>query len=270
MPAKKAQTKIEIIYHDDDILVINKPASLSVTRDRTGAAELRDVLSRQLGPQTAGELRLVHRLDKDTSGVMILARNLTTQSLFSGYFARRMVKKTYLAFVAGVLTAGKDTIDVPLAPRGASSALMCVATKKGKQAVTNWRLLADFGSIALLAVSPLTGRTHQIRVHLASVGLPLAIDTMYGAAQPLFLSDFKLDYRLAKGQTEKPLIDRLTLHAYQIQLLQPQPHRPDCFIAPLDKEFTACLKMLTKHNPKGLEAFTDLTDFSKILNTHRL
>ena len=270
MPAKKAQTKIEIIYHDDDILVINKPAGLSVTKDRTGAVELRDVLSRQLGPQTAGRLRLVHRLDKGTSGVMILARNLTAQSLFSGYFAKRRVTKTYLALVAGLLTAGKGTIDAPLAPRGTNSAFMCVASKEGKQAVTNWRLLADFGSIALLAVSPLTGRTHQIRVHLESLGLPLAIDPIYGSARPLFLSDFKPNYRLAKGQTEKPLIDQLTLHAYQIQLLQPQPDRPDCFIASLAKKFTACLKLLTNHTPKGLDAFTDHADFSKILNTHKL
>jgi len=176
---------------------------------------------------------------------------------------------------------------------------MCIAAKKGKEAVTDWELLADFGIAALLGVSPLTGRTHQIRVHLSSIGLPLLIDPLYGNGRPLFLSDFKTNYRLTKGQTEKPLMERLTLHAYQLEL-PPLCHseqseeshlsshseaKPknlnhesqatsdesrNCFIASLDKRFTACLKMLTKHNPKGPDAFIKPDNFSKIINTQRL
>ena len=147
---------------------------------------------------------------------------------------------------------------------------MCIAAKKGKEAVTDWELLADFGAIALLAVSPFTGRTHQIRLHLPSIGLALAIDPLYGSSSPLFLSDFKTNYRLAKGQAEKPLMERLTLHAYQIQLTRLKPSSPDCFIAGLDKKFTACLKMLTKHNPRGPDAFINPDNFSKIINIQRL
>ena len=87
------RTRIEIIYQDDDALVINKPPGVSVTYDRSGAANLIDILARQLGAQVSSKLRLVHRLDKDTSGVMILARNAEAQSLFSGYFAKKQVKK---------------------------------------------------------------------------------------------------------------------------------------------------------------------------------
>jgi len=281
---KMRKTKIEIIYADDDIIVINKPSGVSVTKDRTGAPQLVDMLSEQLGPQISSELRLVHRLDKDTSGVMILARNKETQSKFSSYFEKKLIKKTYLAIVTGPLPGRQGTIDAPLAQSRKKPGLMCITRKKGKEAVTDWKLLADFGLIALLAVNPLTGRTHQIRVHLPNIGLPLTIDPLYGNRRPLFLSDFKPDYRLGKGQIEKPLIDRLTLHAYQIEFPKPssvipaqagihpnaKASRPDCFIARLDKKLTATLKMLTKHNPKGLDAFTDPDNFSKILDTQQL
>ncbi len=264
------KNKIETVYQDNDIIVINKPTGLSVTKDRTGTAQLTDILAEQLGPQITSELRLVHRLDKDTSGVMILARNKQTQSTLSSFFERKLVKKTYLAIVTCVVPSPNGTINAPLARNRKNPALMCVAGRKGKEAVTEWKLLADFGTIALLAVSPLTGRTHQIRVHLPHIGLPLAIDPLYGSSQPLFLSDFKPDYRLGKNQTEKPLIDRLTLHAYQIELPGTQSNCPDYFTARLDKKFTATIKMLTKHNPKGLDAFLNPDDFSTIINTQRL
>lgn len=218
---------------------------------------------------------------------MILARNKETQSKFSSYFEKRFIKKTYLTIVTGALPGRQGTINAPLAQSRKKPGLMCITRKKGKEAITDWKLLADFGLIALLAVNPLTGRTHQIRVHLPNIGLPLAIDPLYGNSRPLFLSDFKPDYRLAKDQIEKPLIDRLTLHAYQIEIIKapdemslpPTCHferseeshyRPDCFIAGLDKKFAAAIKMLTKHNPDGLDAFTTPDNFSKIINTRRL
>ena len=276
-----SKTKVEIIYQDDDIIVINKPAGVSVTKDRTGQAQLTDILAGQLTSAVCSQLRLVHRLDKDTSGVMLLAKNVEAQTKFTTYFEKRDVKKTYLAIVTGFVPAPQGTIDAPLTRDPKNPALMCIARKNGKAAVTNWQLLADFGSVALLAVHPLTGRTHQIRVHLPSIALPLAIDPLYGSSRPIFLSDFKSNYRLAKDQTEKPLIERLTLHAYQLSLrAEPEAQSrnlidnssncPDCFIAKLDKKFAACLKMLTKYNSKGLNAFLDPGDFSKILNGDKL
>src|SRR4030042_414632 len=101
-----SKAKVEIIYEDDDIIVINKPAGVSVTKDRTGAAQLKDLLGAQL--------RLVHRLDKDTSGVMLLAKNVKAQTEFTAYFEKRHVQKTYLALVAGFVPATPGTIDAPL------------------------------------------------------------------------------------------------------------------------------------------------------------
>ncbi len=266
MPRKK----VEIIYADVDIIVVNKPAGVSVTKDRSGAQQLVDILSEQLSPQVSSKLRLVHRLDKDTSGAMILARKKQMQSRFSSCFEKRLIKKTYLALVTGPVSAPEGTIDARLAPDSRNPNLMRVARKKGKEAITEWKLLADFGSTALLAVHPLTGRTHQIRVHLPSIGLPLAIDPLYGSKRALFLSDFKPDYRLAQGRTERPLVDRLTLHAYQIELSESQPDKPSCFVAGLDKKLAATIKMLTKHNSKGLDAFSNPDNFTNIIETQRL
>jgi 23S rRNA pseudouridine1911/1915/1917 synthase len=246
---------IEIIYQDSDILVVNKPSGLSVTKDRSHYEELLPTLREQLKLSDKDKLLLVHRLDKETSGVMMLAKNTAAQRLFTNYFSKGGIKKTYLAIISGAVTSEEGTIDAPIGNDKKDPRRMCIdLTKKGRKAITNWRLLADFGGAALLAVSPVTGRTHQIRVHLPSAGMPMAIDPLYGNREGLMLSRFKADYHLGKWQEEKPLIDRLTLHAYQLELPSEEA-RPAVFVAKLDKHFAATLKMLAKHNARGLEAF---------------
>lgn len=262
-----AKTDIEIIYEDSNILVINKPSGISVTKDRSGQESLLHILQKQLCNRPA-DLRLVHRLDKDASGVMLLAKNVTAQTILTTCFSERLVRKTYLAFVRGAPRDKYGLVQVPLAVSEKNPRLMTIDPRKGKDAVTEWKLLADFGAVALLAVFPLTGRTHQIRIHLQSIGLPLAVDPLYGSKAALFLSEFKADYRLGKSQIEKPLIDRLTLHSYQLEFKPVSPgsaglNAPKHFVARLDKKFAAAIKMLTKHNPNGRAAFSEpdiLTD----------
>jgi RluA family pseudouridine synthase len=266
MDKSAAKHEIEIIYEDAEIVVINKPSGLSATRDRRDQ-ELMPILQEQLGQA----LLLIHRLDKDTSGVMILAKNTDAQRKFSGYFSKNRVKKTYLAFVRGA-SSDYGTIDAPIGPDHKNVRMMRIDySKHGKKAVTNWRLIADFGGLALVAVQPVTGRTHQIRVHMPASGMPLAVDPLYGTGEGLMLSEFKPNYHLGKHQEERPLIERLTLHAYQLELLDPQPEgRPNVFVASMDKKFAAAFKMLTKHNPHHFEAFRNQADFQALLDAKPL
>ncbi|MBW8035478.1 MAG: RluA family pseudouridine synthase [Planctomycetes bacterium] len=260
-PAKK----IEIIHQDENIVVVNKPSGISVTKDRSGNPDLIPVLAKQL-PDVA-KLLLVHRLDKDTSGVMILAKNTETQSLYSSGFEKRLFKKTYLALVNGAMIHNSGCIKTPISRSRKNPKVMVADPKHGKPAITDWKLLADFGMIALLAVSPVTGRTHQIRIHMSNVHMPLAIDPLYSSTRPILLSDFKAKYKVRRGREEKPLIERLTLHAYQIEVPDEGGLQAGRYIAPLDKKFAATIKMLTKHNAEGEEAFLDPAFFDAIIKS---
>ena len=245
--------EIEIIHDGQEVLVINKPPGISVTADRTGEDDIVTILRRQL--EGGSELRLVHRLDKFVSGVMILAKSRAMQSQLSSGFAKRLVKKQYLALVSGYVSSREGTIDVPIARSRKDGRMMCVDRRGGKEAVTRWRLLADFGGVAFLLVEPVTGRTHQIRIHLAHKQMPLAIDPLYGSSKALMLSDFKVDYRAKLSQEEPSLIDRLTLHAYELGI--PLGGEQVVYRVKPERKFTAAIKMLAKHGPMGGKAFVE-------------
>lgn len=252
---------IDIIYRDDDIIVINKPVGISVTKDRTGSANILELLEKQLN---LSDLRLVHRLDKQTSGVMMITRNIETQRIISGLFAKQLVSKVYLALVDGYVPADKGRVKMPIGT-SKEQGKMRIDPRKGKPAETYWQRLADFGNLSLLAVRPITGRTHQIRVHLTSRGMPLAIDPLYASPKPIMLSDHKRGYRSPKGGQEAPLVERMTLHAYQLDLPDEAMLKQRHFAAALDKKFAATIKMLAKHNPKGRESFANLNYLDMIL-----
>jgi RluA family pseudouridine synthase len=255
--------KIEIIYEDENLIAINKPDGVSVTKDRAGKPDILELLGKQRGGDE--KLRLIHRLDKGTSGIMLLAKTLQAQSLFSSGFEKRLFKKTYLALVSGYVSSPKGRIKAPIARSLRDVKQMCISAKRGKEAITDFRLLAEFGIVSLIAAMPVTGRTHQIRVHCANRNMPLAIDPVYGGKRPIMLSDYKAGYGLTRGKIEKPLIERLTLHAYQLELPKTDLTEPMTLVAKPEKKFAATIKMLTKHNPDGPEAFLDYTDFERIV-----
>lgn len=265
-----AKNDIHILFENEQVLLINKPTGVSVTADRSGAASILQLLTGQMA--LAEPLRLVHRLDKETSGILLIAKNKSAQSRYSRLFARREVQKMYLAIVNGPLAHSSGNIKDPIARSKRNPQAMHVHPRLGKKAQTAWKQLADFGTISLVAAQPVTGRTHQIRIHFAHRGMPLCIDSVYGSCKPLMLSTFKTVYRPKPDRDEPPMIDRLTLHAYQLTI----PIGPESseilrtFVAPLDKKFASVIKLLNKHTAAIAGGFEDNRDLEAILNSEPL
>ncbi|HSQ94742.1 MAG TPA: RNA pseudouridine synthase [Croceibacterium sp.] len=175
---------IPILFEDGESLVIDKPGGLPIERPRAGGASLEDRLDElKLGFQR--QPVPVHRIDTDTSGCLLLARNPKALKRFSRAFEERQVGKRYLGILAGVPLEKEGTVELALSKiSSAEKGWRMIPAKKGKPSVTHWRVIAEHGGRALVEFRPETGRTHQIRVHAASgIGIPLFGDPVYGDGQ---------------------------------------------------------------------------------------
>jgi 23S rRNA pseudouridine955/2504/2580 synthase/23S rRNA pseudouridine1911/1915/1917 synthase len=236
-------------------VAIVKPAGLATIPGRAEVDSVLERLARQLGLPCSGtvdpRVRVVHRLDKDTSGALVFAKHADAQRHLSHQFQNNLVEKEYLALIAGRTLESQGEIDAPLTRHLANPQRMTIARHGGRPARTLWKVEETFRGYALLRVFPKTGKTHQIRVHLKHAGLPLAIDPFYHPGRPgepdgIFLSSFKRGYRPASGEREKPLIDRLTLHAHRLTF-RDRSDAPVALEAQLPKDFRAVLNMLRKY-----------------------
>jgi len=244
---KIVEEPIGVLFEDESVIAVDKPAGVSVVPER-GTAEWPFMGMLLYHAQTCDlcrgvRFRIVHRLDRDTSGVVVLAKTLEAGRKLSEAFAMGNVAKRYQAIVRAEPPEESGIIDAPIAPLKRGKALMAVA-KDGKPSVTEWCVAERFRGYALLDVFPRTGRTHQIRVHLSYASMPLAVEPMYGGADELFLSAVKEGYK--RSGPETPLIERLTLHCAEIGFVHPVTGDNVEVKAPLPDDLQRTLKALRK------------------------
>lgn len=234
--------KPQVIYEDDAVLVVDKPPFLLTVPDRYAPEKTN--LYRMM-QERYGRVFVVHRLDKETSGILVMARSEQAHRHLSVQFERREVKKAYLAIVEGRMHYEKGMIDKPLLPIN-SKPVRVVVSAKGKPAKTRYEVVEYIGSYTLVRAWILTGRMHQVRVHFQALGYPLVVDPLYGRREAFFLSEVKRHYQLGKDQQERPLLARSALHAEQLSFIHPATGQPLTFQVPLPKDMGAVVKQLRK------------------------
>lgn len=236
-------TTFSTLHADDHLLVVSKPAGLLTIPDRSGNQHsLLALLQRQYG-----HVLTVHRLDRETSGVICFARNEAAHRHLSMQFEHHQTDKFYLALLDGVLHHDEGEIDKPIGEHHSIPGKMAISSS-GKPSLTFYRAVERFRRFTLAEAQLKTGRTHQVRVHFQSIGYPLAVDALYGRRSGFFLSEIKgKAYKSGKySEEERPLMDRTSLHAYRLRLNHPVTGERMEFKAELPKDFQAVLTQLRK------------------------
>jgi len=233
---------ISVLFSDDALLVVDKPAGTLSIPDRYDP-EL--PVAQSMLREEWGNLFVVHRLDKDTSGVLVYARNVDAHRALSESFERRSVAKVYQALVRGAPEWDETVCELPLRPDGDKLHRTVVDAQHGKSSATSFKVLERYKDCALVEARPSSGRTHQIRVHLASFGHPCLCDPIYGDGKPLMLSKLKKRW---KGDPfdERPLLARSALHALCASFPHPVSGEIMTFEAPLPKDMRAAIAQLDK------------------------
>jgi len=235
--------KPEIIFQDNDLVVLNKPAGMLSIPDRFNQ-NIPNLVSWL--DKSGIAVIPVHRIDKFTSGVIVFAKNPEAHRVLSLDFEARQVDKYYTAICDGRFLSERGEINAPLAESTITRGKMIVH-KRGKASLSQYEVLEQFNRFALVEVKILTGRMHQVRVHLAHIGHPLAADPLYGKRESLFLSEIKTKrFHLSKYAEEQPFLTRQPLHAARIRFNHPSTGNSVEFKAELPKDLIAVLNQLRK------------------------
>lgn len=242
-PKKKFYRFEELIIHEDDrIIVVNKPSGVASLSDRED-----EVNMFRLAKKYDESLKPCHRLDKQTTGVMLFAKGAEMYREISILFTNREITKHYIALVHGVHTYEDLEIDLPIATTSKGRAR--IDTSEGKESITIVSTAELFKDFSLMDCHPLTGRMHQIRIHLSAHGMPLVGDTEYGG-KDIFLSDLKRNFKANRKLDEPPINEGFFLHARGISFVVPGDEQESMFIAELPKKFETALKLLRRYNAR--------------------
>ena len=252
------QIPLEVLYEDDDMLAINKQADLIVhpTRGNRGGTLVNALVyySNSLS-QVNGQFRpgIVHRLDRNTTGVIVVAKTDTAHWRLAHQFENRKVRKVYLAVVHGTMDLDADVIEIPLGRHPYIREKYTARPETGKTAVTRYELQRQYQGYALLRLMPHTGRTHQLRVHMSLIKHPVVADTMYGGKTMTLLqlaNGMELPGPTEPGGKLKehdPVINRQALHAAELYLLHPISGKEICLKALLPKDLQLLIDLLERY-----------------------
>lgn len=250
-PGTEEFWEVPVVYEDANLLAINKPARLLSSPDRYDANRpnlmklLHDGIAQQkpwARERGLTYLANAHRLDFETTGVLLLAKDKPTLVKLANLFGSEKPLKTYVALVHGTPEQDTFDVDVPIGPHPRVLGLMAANPKSGKKSKTHFEVITKWRGYTLLKCQPLTGRTHQIRVHLRWVQLPIVGDEQYRGA-PLLLSQIKRSFRLGPGKVERPLISSVALHAEELTI----PHPVTNEILTIKAEWPKDLRVATKY-----------------------
>jgi 23S rRNA pseudouridine1911/1915/1917 synthase len=232
---------LNIVFENDEFVVIDKPSGLLSIPDREGD----EVSLKRILKEKYGDIFTVHRLDKETSGLIVFAKNEETHKFLSQAFEERSVEKYYTGIVKGTVYEKEKTIDAPIAQNTVKKTQMIVH-KRGKESVTDYKVIEELGRFTLLEFRIHTGRTHQIRVHMQYAGHPIVCDKLYGDGEPVLLSSVKKNYNLSRNELEeRPLLNRLALHAHRLRFTNANGNDFE-FAAELPKDMKAVIQQLRK------------------------
>lgn len=246
-PRKAAE--VTLIHEDEDFVAVNKPAGVSTVSERWDPDKkcLIDLVWDlwKSADSEAPRPHVVHRLDKDTTGVILFARHGEAQTELRKQFMERTTQKTYHTLVEGLPepARGNLTFHVEENPGKPGTMRIC---RQGKECESAFDLLRAYDHHSWVEVRPRTGRTHQVRLTMAQLGSPCCSDPVYGSGDPLLLSRYKRSYKPGRGETERPLLSRLGLHASKIIIRHPRSGESTEIEAPLPKDLRASLRQLDR------------------------
>jgi 23S rRNA pseudouridine955/2504/2580 synthase len=229
-----------ILFENDNIIVVNKPPFLSTLDEREGG----EINILRLAKNYAHDAQICHRLDKETSGALMIAKNPETYRFISMQFEHRQVKKIYHAIIEGTHSLENLSVNLPILNMGNKN--VTINKQEGKPSETIFNSLHYYKHYTLVECRPVTGRMHQIRIHLATQHASIAGDELYGG-KPVYLSAIKRGYHLGKDQEEQPVMKRFALHARQLTLHIDEKTEMT-FEAPYPKDFATLLKLLDRYD----------------------
>ncbi len=238
---KHSKIKFEdiVLFEDEDYVLVNKPPFLSTLEDRNEKVNLL-----RLARTYIADAQVCHRLDKDTSGVLAIAKNPEAYRHLSIQFEKRQVVKLYHAVIDGVHQFEETLVDQPILKQ--DDGIAKISKREGKPAQTYFTSVKSYRHHTLIACKPVTGRMHQIRLHLSVLGAPITGDELYGG-KPFFLSHVKRNFNLKKETEEQPLMKRMALHAFSLEF---KNRSDDVQIveAPYPKDMEVLIKQLEINN----------------------